>query len=360
MQEAIRTTELCHSPAGLKCSSRKSELIFYRPSKPGRKPKGWGRDNRRHIVLFDMNGTYTRSLTKGEASPARRLFLPRLLRIPQKLPSAIQASAFLSLGGDMLSRMEVVDRSDDDIRQEMEDDNGWKVFRYERRAKEGAKRAMPSTSPSRLPKDHADKYQSMKTIKFKGKEYEVAAYETAPDVTAKIVIRGVPVEVSPRDITAAIITPRNRTAIAAKRLGNTTTVIILFEGYKVRSYVNYGAVFPRCSLYRKQVEFCKQCNRLGHRSDVCPKPEDKLCAGCSKTNPDQDHTCQPRCQLCGMDHHTAVKTCKAKFKKPYIVKHRQWLRQEQAFKQQEEQQQQLRFADGPTERKRSRATPWDT
>ncbi|KAH7965646.1 hypothetical protein HPB49_009259 [Dermacentor silvarum] len=170
--------------------------------------------------------------------------------------------------------------------------------------------------------DHADKYQCIKTIKFNGKEYEVGAYETAPDVTAKGVIRGVPVEVSPRDITASIITPRNRTAIAAKRLGNTTTVIILFEGYKVPSYVNYGG------------------------------PEDKLCAGCGKTNPEQDHTCQPRCQLCGMDHHTADKTWKAKFKKPYIVKHREWLRQQQAFKQQEEQQQQLRFADGPTERGR--------
>ncbi|KAH7937461.1 hypothetical protein HPB49_012609 [Dermacentor silvarum] len=255
--------------------------------------------------------------------------------------------------------MEIVDRSDDDIRQEMEDDNGWKVVRYKRRAKKEAKCAMPSASPSRLPKasgakiisqvnraskmpklpmgdykivirprgglqlsqlsllhlgqaiyeaagirydepeadticpdnfqniivvstpnqDYADKYQCIKTIKFNGKEYEVGAYETAPDVTAKGVIRGVPVEVSPRDITAAIITPRNRTAIAAKRLENTTTVIILFEGYKVPSYVNYGGVLTRCSLYRKQVDFCKQCNRLGHRSDVCPKPEDKLCAG---------------------------------------------------------------------------------
>ncbi|XP_049526731.1 uncharacterized protein LOC125946777 [Dermacentor silvarum] len=46
----------------------------------------------------------------------------------------------------------------------------------------------------------------------------------------------------------------------------------------------------------------------------------------------------------------AVKTCNAKFKKPYIVKHRQWLQ----VIQQEEQQQQLRFAVGPAERGRSR------
>lgn len=302
--------------------------------------------------------------------------------------------------------MEVVERSDDDIRQEMEDDTGWKVVRYKRRAKEEATRDMPSAGPNRgakiisqvnraskMPKlpmgdykvvirprgglqlsqlsllqlgqaiyeaagiryderetdticpnnfqniivvstpnqDHADKYQCIKTIKVSDKEYEVGAYETAPDITAKGIIRGVPVEVSARDITAAVITPRNPTAIAAKRLGNTTTVIVLFDGYKVPTYVNYGGVLTRCSLYRKQVDFCKQCNRLGHRSDVCPKPEDKLCAGCGKANPDQDHTCQPRCQLCGMGHPTADKTCKAKFKKPYIVKQRQWLRQGRAI-----------------------------
>ncbi|KAH7960217.1 hypothetical protein HPB49_017782 [Dermacentor silvarum] len=164
--------------------------------------------------------------------------------------------------------MEVVDRSDDDILQEMEDDNGWKVVRYKRWVKKEAKRAMPSASPNRLPKasgakvisqgnraskmaklpmgdykilirpigglqlsqlsllqegqaiyhaagiryderevdticpnnfqnivvvstpnqNHADKYQCTKTIKFNGKEHEVGAYETSPDVTAKGVI----------------------------------------------------------------------------------------------------------------------------------------------------------------------------
>ncbi|KAH7937992.1 hypothetical protein HPB49_019068 [Dermacentor silvarum] len=194
--------------------------------------------------------------------------------------------------------MEVVDRSDDNIRQEMEDGNGWKVVRYKRRAKEEAKRAMPSASPNRprraeprsshnraskmpqLPtgdytivirsrgglqlsqlgllqlgqatyeaagirydereadticpnnfqnilfvstpnQDDADKYQCIKTIKFNSTEYEFGAYETVPVVGAKGAIRGVPVEVFPRDIMAANIAPRNRTVIAAKRLGNT-------------------------------------------------------------------------------------------------------------------------------------------
>ncbi|KAH8034267.1 hypothetical protein HPB51_022093 [Rhipicephalus microplus] len=89
----------------------------------------------------------------------------------------------------------------------------------------------------------------------------------------------------------------------------------------------YRGVLTRCSLYRKQVNFRKQCNRLGHRSDVCWRPNDKLCAGCGTPDLSEDHHCQPRCQLCGKDDTTADKLCKAKFKTPYIVKQRLWFRQ---------------------------------
>lgn len=204
--------------------------------------------------------------------------------------------------------------------------------------------------------DHADKYQGIKHIKANDKLYEVGAYETAPELTAKGVIKGVPLNETPRDITAAIITARNPTAIAAKRLGNTTTVIVLFDGSRVPTHVMYRGVLTRCSLYRKQVDFCKQCNRLGHRSDVCWRPNDKLCAGCGTPDPSEDHHCQPRCQLCGKDHPTADKLCKAKFKTPYIVKQRQWFRQLQ-----ETLEENYPPTTKPTERGRSkfrtRATP---
>ncbi|KAH7941608.1 hypothetical protein HPB49_015360 [Dermacentor silvarum] len=63
------------------------------------------------------------------------------------------------------------------------------------------------------------------------------------------------------------------------------------------------------------MDFWKQCNRLGHRSDVCPRPNDKLCAGCGRPNPSQEHKCQPRCHLCGMDRPTADKAFLVKFKR---------------------------------------------
>ncbi|KAH7968954.1 hypothetical protein HPB52_013176 [Rhipicephalus sanguineus] len=113
------------------------------------------------------------------------------------------------------------------------------------------------------------------------------------------VIRGIPLEDIPRDITTQVITPENPTAIAAKRLSNTTNVIVLFSGLKVPTFVRYGGALIKCALYRKQLELCHQCVRLGHRMDVCPSPQDRVCRGCGTANPGTDHQCNPCCQLCG-------------------------------------------------------------
>ncbi|KAH6946205.1 hypothetical protein HPB50_012145 [Hyalomma asiaticum] len=74
---------------------------------------------------------------------------------------------------------------------------------------------------------HADKYQKTASIKIGNQTFETNAYEAAPDCTSKGVIRGVPLEDTAGDITANVITPRNPTAIAAKRLSNATRVIVL-------------------------------------------------------------------------------------------------------------------------------------
>lgn len=179
--------------------------------------------------------------------------------------------------------------------------------------------------------EHANKYQAIARIKVQDKFYETNAYEMAPDMTAKGVIRAIPLKEGPRDITAAVVTTKNST-LAAKRLSNTTTVIVLFEGHKVSTFVRYRAALLRCSLYQKQVDFCCQCNRLGDRGDACPNP----CAGCGTPNPDEAHRCEPKCQICSADHSIADKTCKAKFKKPFIVKQRQWQRLQQELQQEYE------------------------
>ncbi|KAH8027759.1 hypothetical protein HPB51_009426 [Rhipicephalus microplus] len=119
------------------------------------------------------------------------------------------------------------------------------------------------------------------------------------------------------------------TALAAKRIAQTETVIIAFDGHRVPNFVRYGTLLLKCSLYRKQVDVCHACGRLGHRTDVCPTPSDVVCRGCGLPNPDEQHQCTPICKFCGGPHLTASKECAHRFKTPYIVRRRRFERARQ-------------------------------
>ncbi|KAL1486724.1 hypothetical protein MTO96_031291 [Rhipicephalus appendiculatus] len=170
----------------------------------------------------------------------------------------------------------------------------------------------------------AERLRRIKEIQIEGKTHEVNAYVSAPDDTAKGIIRNVPLKYTQEYLLEALVTNRNPSLIHAKRLGSTTTIILLFNGYRVPTWVYFKSTITRVSLYKKQIDFCKECGRLGHRLDVCPRPEEKLCTGCGMRNPTQEHDCKPRCKLCGEGHPTADRLCRAKFKTPYIVKQRRW------------------------------------
>ncbi|KAH7981575.1 hypothetical protein HPB49_025594 [Dermacentor silvarum] len=174
--------------------------------------------------------------------------------------------------------------------------------------------------------DRARKYGAINKLRFGEQEFEASAYRAAPDNTSKGLIRGISKEESPEDIVTTLVTPRNPGVLHAKRMGNTDKVIVLFEGFYVPSYVRYGAMLIRCSLYKKQIDICYECGRTGHRADVCPNPEDKICRGCGCKNPQHDHNCQAECQLCGRDYLTGDKNCDARYKIPYLVRRRRWER----------------------------------
>ncbi|KAL1424572.1 hypothetical protein MTO96_020040 [Rhipicephalus appendiculatus] len=141
---------------------------------------------------------------------------------------------------------------------------------------------------------NADRYVRLKSIHVNGITHEVNAYEAAPDNTTKGVIRGMPLTDSAQDIDANVVNARNPLALATKRIGKTTTVVIAFDGPSVPYQVRYGATLIPCSLYRKQIDICYHCGRLGHRMDVCPFPNNKICRGCGAHNPDEDHQCTPQ------------------------------------------------------------------
>ncbi|KAH7939162.1 hypothetical protein HPB52_007650 [Rhipicephalus sanguineus] len=175
-------------------------------------------------------------------------------------------------------------------------------------------------------REHADRYAMVERIDIRGTSHEVSAYESAPHGTVKGVIRGIPLEDTAQEIQDLVVHRHNPTALQANRMGRTRSVVIAFEGHKVPNYVRYGNLLIECTLHRKQIDACYACGRVGHRMDVCPNPQDKICRGCGIANPGEDHKCEPKCGLCGGEHLTADRACKARFKTPYVVRRRRWER----------------------------------
>ncbi|XP_077553506.1 uncharacterized protein LOC144168379 [Haemaphysalis longicornis] len=183
---------------------------------------------------------------------------------------------------------------------------------------------MVASTPLR---ENADKYARIKFITVAGKVFEVNAYETAPSDTCKGIIRNVDIADGPATLERNILNDRNPLALGVKRIKNSGSVIIVFDGLRVPNFVRYGPTLVRCYLYRKQVDVCYACGKIGHRKDVCPTPGVSECRGCGVRNPSDPHVCNPKCKLCGGLHVTADKSCKKRYLMPYVVRVR---RQERA------------------------------
>ncbi|KAL1421947.1 hypothetical protein MTO96_003939 [Rhipicephalus appendiculatus] len=164
---------------------------------------------------------------------------------------------------------------------------------------------------------NAERYRRLASFTLDKHQFEVRAYETAPDYTVKGVVRGIPLDEDAKAIHLNIVNKRNPTALAAKRLSSTTSVIIAFDGGRVPT-------------------------------------------GCGASNPDPNHKCTPTCRLCGGAHPTADKACKARFKTPYLVKKRRGDRRRAAAEaalelQQQNYDQEFTPASRSSSRSRSRA-----
>lgn len=168
------------------------------------------------------------------------------------------------------------------------------------------------------------RYGSIKNITIGEQTFEAFAYKSTPENTSRGVISGVGPEETEEDITRCLVNRQNPTIMAAHRLGRTESVVILFDGEKVPYYVKYGGVVTKCTLYRQHREVCSTCGQIGHRRDVCPTPNVKVCFACGRKNPDEEHVnhCKPRCKLCGGSHVTGAGSCKNKFKMPPQIKKR--------------------------------------
>ncbi|KAM7305307.1 hypothetical protein ISCGN_015204 [Ixodes scapularis] len=111
-----------------------------------------------------------------------------------------------------------------------------------------------------------------------------------------------------------ILAPNGPSILHARMRGASTSAVVDFEEPHLPFYIQAYGLFKRCRPYRQTVQCCSLCGDLGHRRDVCPTPDTLVCAQCRTKNPTPDHDCAPTCQLCGLDHPTASKDCREKFR----------------------------------------------
>lgn len=120
-------------------------------------------------------------------------------------------------------------------------------------------------------------YSNIKEIQINQKSYATAAYRTAPENASKGVIHGIPTYDKPEDIERSLVNPRNPTTLHARRMGQTDSVVVVFEGAFVPYFVYYLGAEYRCALYKKQHETFATCETVAHRADVYPQPGSKKC-----------------------------------------------------------------------------------
>lgn len=162
---------------------------------------------------------------------------------------------------------------------------------------------------------NAAAYAGIQKIHTKVGAFEVSAYVAAPENTCKGVIRNVDPSIEEHALRSMIVNQRNPTAIDVKRIKNTHVVVILFDGLRVPNNVVCGTALLPCSLYKRQVDVCHACGRVGHRADVChsSKEERSKCRNCGEAFPNgaaEEHNCTPKCKLCEGNHPTGDRSCR--------------------------------------------------
>ncbi|KAH7986444.1 hypothetical protein HPB51_026670 [Rhipicephalus microplus] len=181
---------------------------------------------------------------------------------------------------------------------------------------------------------NAEIYSRMSKLQVETETYDVRAYVTFPENTAKGVIHNITPYDSPEDISASLVNDRNPTILQVRRMGKTNTVLIVFDGDQVPFYVNYRADEYKCYLQEAHRSLRQM---RGSRPPLGCLPQTKchnlICTLCGTANPATAYPCTLKCLLCGQAHQTGDKTCTQRYQTPRLLIYR---RQEKAKIQQQQ------------------------
>ncbi|KAH9373304.1 hypothetical protein HPB48_018357 [Haemaphysalis longicornis] len=145
--------------------------------------------------------------------------------------------------------------------------------------------------------------------------YALAPYLKPFPGTVRGVITGLDPGTTTQQLPDIIASPRHR-IIHARVLGSSTTAVLTFEGPHIPFYVNLYGLQTRCRPYHHSIQCCAVCRDVGHRRDVRPNPDVRICPQCHERDPSDNHQCVSKCKLCSLEHPTASKECRKKLRPP--------------------------------------------
>lgn len=154
--------------------------------------------------------------------------------------------------------------------------------------------------------------------------YAVSAYGTAAHGIVKAVIKDIPLEDNDRDIHEQTATKYNPTAVGAKRIGTSMTVIVTFSRKKSPDMCTTATHYVNAVSITSKLKCAKVAARWATTVASAPRPTQKVCLACGTPHPRDGHRCVLKSKLCGVGRPTGDKTCKARYKIPYVVRKHQW------------------------------------
>ncbi|KAH7932543.1 hypothetical protein HPB51_029244 [Rhipicephalus microplus] len=115
----------------------------------------------------------------------------------------------------------------------------------------------------------AQKLAGLRSLTLIGERHDVTAYVATEAQLARCVVHGLPKNI-PNDQLLSIITIEDRQNLAARRIGNSETILLTVKGATVPKEVKMGLWLTKTQPFRPRAVQCIISLTIGHRADACP------------------------------------------------------------------------------------------
>ncbi|KAL1445474.1 hypothetical protein MTO96_045011, partial [Rhipicephalus appendiculatus] len=146
-------------------------------------------------------------------------------------------------------------------------------------------------------------------MKMDEPSFEVVTHITDPSNTCRGVIRNIPMDPTAEIILLRLLDyDRLGLILTGRRMGATTSILVIFRGTRVPLYISYQGGITRC------VPLSSLDGNFATDQTSAQAPLSLFCPLCGIPNPLLDHECEPKCAVCHNDHPTGSPQCQQRCK----------------------------------------------